>query len=60
MAGDWWEPPPGSWFSSSEAPCPDDWHRNNVLDKPCPECGTEIDPAWVWYDPPATTPKETR
>jgi uncharacterized protein (UPF0212 family) len=40
--------------------CPDEWHRNDVLDRPCPECGQELDPAWVWYDPPATTTEETR
>lgn len=40
--------------------CPDEWHRNDVLDLPCPECGQELDPAWVWYDPPATSPEETR
>ncbi len=56
-----WEPELGDlndWANQPE--CPDDWHRNDVLDQPCPECGQELDPAWVWYDPPASTPEETR
>lgn len=42
---------------TNQAECPDEWHHNGVIDRPCPECGEKVQFAYTWIDP---TMEETR